>query len=48
MRGFRRVFLALGAVTSLAGCAQVNWQATFDDWARSVCREDGAECEGLR
>jgi hypothetical protein len=48
MRGFHHVFLALVAVISLAGCAHVNWQATFDDWARSVCREDGGECEELR
>lgn len=48
MRPLRCALLALVAVTGLAGCVHVNWQATFDNWARSVCREDRADCEGLR
>lgn len=44
---FRAIF-ALAVVASLAACTEVNWQATFDDWARSVCREDRTECEGLQ
>jgi hypothetical protein len=48
MRAARRALLAFAAVFGLAACAHVNWQATFEDWARSVCHEDGVECEGLR
>jgi hypothetical protein len=45
MRAMRIMSIVLAAALGPSGCADINWQATYDDWARSVCREDGVACE---
>jgi len=44
MTGWRYVFVILATSLGLAGCADVNWQGAFDDWAESICREEGYGC----
>jgi hypothetical protein len=31
----------------LGGCSAVNWQATYDAWAASLCREDRSACRDV-
>jgi hypothetical protein len=39
--------ICLLAVISMSGCSHVNWQATYDAWAASLCREEGSRCGPL-
>jgi hypothetical protein len=49
----RRIRTRLGAGASLfaalwlGGCSAVNWQATYDAWAASLCREDRSACRDV-
>jgi hypothetical protein len=46
MRGNAVLSFVIMAVLGLvAGCDNVNRQATFDAWAASVCRDDPGSCD---
>jgi hypothetical protein len=45
MRGTAVLSFVIMAVLGLVGCDHVNWQATFDAWADSLCRDDPISCD---
>lgn len=45
MRRTAAVSFVVMAVFGLVGCDHVNWQATFDAWADSLCRENPSSCD---
>lgn len=46
MRGNAVLLFVIMAVLGLvAGCDNVNWQATFDAWADSLCHDGPGSCD---
>lgn len=40
----RLLFVIVAVALSLGGCSSINWQGAYNDWAESVCRENGSQC----
>ncbi len=39
------LFVIMAVLGLVADCENVNWQATFDAWADSLCRDDPSSCD---
>jgi|GEM_PF-4831112 len=44
MRAWRLACVMPVIALGLSGCADINWQATYDTWAKSVCRAERGQC----
>ncbi len=36
------------ALILLGGCAEIDWSATYEAWARSACRDGDRNCDAVR